>query len=117
MAAEVWDEIYERLGEVLLDVVGEGFQRRDVHHLDLVAQRALEPLPHQVVDRREERRERFPRPGRGGDQDVPALMDQRPSAALWLRWLAKAGLEPALNGGMKTGEGHGSNMAEENPKS
>src|SRR2546426_8463542 len=53
-------------------------------HLRLVAQRPVEPLPQQRVDRREEGGERLPRAGGRGDEGVPAPLNQRPGTALRL---------------------------------
>src|SRR3989449_10790149 len=69
---------YTTLFRSLLDVVRERLQGRDVDHLRLVAQRPVEPLPQQRVDRGEEGGERLPRPGGRGDEGVPAPLNQRP---------------------------------------
>ena len=58
--------------EVLLDVVAERLERRDVDDLRLVRKLAGDALAHQVVDRGEERSERLARTGRRRDQRVPA---------------------------------------------
>ena len=50
----------ERLGQVLVDVIGEGSQRRDVDHLRGVLERPIQPLAEQLVDAGQKRGERLP---------------------------------------------------------
>src|SRR2546426_546471 len=98
----------ERLRQVLLHVVGERLERRDVHHLRPVGERPppVQSLTQQRVDGGEERRECLARARGGRDQGIAACLDERPRTLLRLGGLAEAGLEPALNGGMKTGQRH-----------
>jgi hypothetical protein len=99
--------------EVLLDVVRERLQRRDVDDLRRVREPAFEALPHESVDRGEERRERLARPGRRRDDDVLAGRDRRPRLELRPRRLGEAALEPGGDGRMETGEGHRGNKGYE----
>jgi hypothetical protein len=95
----------QRALEVLLHVVGQGAQRRDVEDAGLVRERA--PLPEQGVDRGQERGQRLARPGGSGDQDVAAPLDPRPALALGRGGLAERLGEPAADGGMEGGQrGH-----------
>src|SRR5439155_12534988 len=89
-----------------LDVVRERLQRGDVHHLCPVRERAVEPLAHQRIDRRQEGGERLAGARGRGDQGVPPRLDQRPGVALRLSRLPKTRLEPALNGGMEALKRH-----------
>src|SRR5205814_8130109 len=66
----------------------------------------VQSLTQQRVDGGEECRECLARARRGRDQRVAARLDERPRTLLRLGGLAEAGLEPALNGGMKTGQRH-----------
>src|SRR2546426_4441211 len=100
-------DLRERLGQVLLDVVRERLQGRDVDHLRLVPQRPVEPLPQQRVDRREEGGERLPPAGGRGDEGVPAPLNQRPGTALRLGRLGEPVGEPAGDGGLGTRQRHG----------
>ena len=68
--------------EVALDVVRQRLERRDVDDLRRVGEAAVEPLPHQVVDRRKERGERLARAGRRGDQRVAPGLDRGPGLGL-----------------------------------
>src|SRR3989449_379529 len=100
----------ERLGQVLLNVVRQRLERRDVDHLRLVGQWAIQPLAHQRVDRGEERRERLPRAGRSRDQGIVARLNHRPGVPLRLGGRGEARAEPAAHGWVKTGERHESNL-------
>ena len=97
----------ERLLEVLLDVVRERLQRRDIEDVDFVRQTLLDALDHQVIDGREECRERLARPGRGGDQGVTVLGRDGPGAGLRLRGRGEAAAEPPGDGRVEAGEGIG----------
>ena len=66
--------------QVLLDVVREGAQRRDIEEPRLVGQAVA--LADQSVEAREKRRERLARSGRRRDQRVAALADPRPAFEL-----------------------------------
>ena len=96
-------DLGQRPGQVLLDVVRKGPQRRDVEDLRLVGE--LRPLAQQRVDRREERGERLARARGRGDERVPSLADERPALALRRRRLAEPAREPALDRGMEGREG------------
>ena len=91
----------ERRFEVLLDVVGERLQRRDVDDVRFVGQRGLDALAHQRIDRGEERGERLARAGGRCDEHVPPGLDQRPGARLGLGGFGKMLAEPGFDGGMK----------------
>ena len=95
-----------RFGEVLVDVRAERLQRRHVEDAHLVWQGSLQTLLQQLVDGRQERRERLARAGRRGDQGVMAVANGRPAAALRRRWLAKGFCEPLLDNGMKSRSHH-----------
>ncbi len=101
----------ERRFQVLLDVVRQGFQRRDVDDLGRVAERAIEPLLHQRIDRREKGGERLAGAGRGGDQDMPAGLDRRPRLGLRRGRRGEIAREPGGDRRMKQGgEGHDTNL-------
>ena len=57
-------------------------QRRDVDDLRLVPQSAVESLPHQIVDRRHEGRERLAGTGGRGNQHIAPGLDGGPSLRL-----------------------------------
>ena len=84
----------QRLLEVVLNVVAERLERRDVDNLGGVRQRSLLPLPDQVVNRREKRGQGFARPGGGRYQRVLALLNCRPSGLLTKRRLVKTFVKP-----------------------
>src|SRR5207248_9400180 len=108
-------DLRERLSQVFLNVVGERLQGRDVHHLRFVAQRPLEPLAQQGVDRRQEGGERLPGARGRGDQRVAARLNDGPGAPLRLGGLRKPVAKPALDRGVEASQWHDSNMARLTP--
>ena len=86
---------------LLLDVVGQRLQRRDVDDERLVGQRRLDPLRNELVDRGEKRGERLARAGRRGDEDVLPALDQRPRPRLRRRRRREVPVEPLCDGGME----------------
>jgi hypothetical protein len=93
----------ERRFQVTMDVVRERLERRDIDDLGLVLEGARKPLPHQVVDCGEERRERLARPGRGRDQHIPARLQRRPRLRLRRRGRGEGAIKPDGDGRMKQG--------------
>ena len=65
-----------------------------------------EALQHQLVDRRQEGRERLARAGGRGDQRMAALRGDGPGAGLDLGRAAEAALQPAGNGRVERKLGH-----------
>ena len=111
MLEELVADAGERLLEVLLDVVRERLQRRDVEDVHLVREPVREALDHQVIDCGEECRQRLARPGRGGDQRVTVPGRDRPGAGLRLRGRGKAAAKPPGDGRVEAGEGIGGHRA------
>ena len=72
----------ERLLEVLVDIRAERLEGRDVEDPHLVLETALEPFAQQLVDGVQEGGEGLARPGRGGEEGVPAFADGAPGALL-----------------------------------
>ncbi len=98
----------ERRLQVLLDVVGERLQRRDIDDLRLVGEPAGETLPHQPVDRREKGGERLAGARGRGDQHMPAVLDGRPGLGLRRGGCGEAATEPGGDRRVKQGfEAHG----------
>ena len=96
----------ERRLEVAVDVVRERLERRDVHHVGLVGERAGgESGAHQLVDDGQEGRQRLARAGGRGDQDVAPRRDLRPRRLLCRGGCGEGALEPGADGWMKLG-GH-----------
>ena len=95
-------DLAQRSLEVLLHVVGERAQGRDVEDARLVGQRA--PFLQQRVDGGQEGGQRLAGSGGRGDQDVPALADEGPALTLGRRRLAETVGEPALDDGVEGGE-------------
>ena len=102
--AEFVADAGERRLQVVLDVVGQGLQGRDVDHLCRVGQPVGQALAHQRIDRRQEGRQGLARAGRGGDQRVAARLDRRPSLRLRRRGRGEAAREPGRDGGVKQGD-------------
>ncbi len=98
---ELAPDALERRLEIAMDVVRQRLQGGHVDDLGLVGQRALDPLPDEVVDRRQEGGERLARAGRRGDQGVPPRLDRRPRAGLRRTRGGEGAGEPCRNGWMK----------------
>src|SRR5207245_9747223 len=105
----------ERFPQVLMWVVRQGRERRHVDDLRRVAERAIESLTKERVDRGEEGGERLARAGGSRDQGVLTGSDERPGSPLWLGGLPEARFEPACDDGVKAREGHDLNMARLTP--
>ena len=97
----------ERLAQVLLDVVVQGPERRDVDDVDALLEAALERQAVQVVEGPEEGRQRLAGSRRRDDQRVSTGRDRRPSLALGARRRPERLLEPAADEGQKRRERHG----------
>jgi hypothetical protein len=80
--AELLPDAGERPFEILMDVVRQRLERRDVDDLRRIRERRLEALPHQVVDRGHEGRERLARSRGRRDQRMEARLDRRPRFGL-----------------------------------
>ena len=91
----------ERQRQILLDIVGQRFQRRNVNDQRLVRQRRLDAAADQAVDRGEEGGQRLAGPGRRGDQDIAAGLNCRPSPCLRLGRGCKVLVEPAVDSRVK----------------
>jgi len=76
------NDLGERAVEVLLDVVAERLERRDVQDFGAVHQRAVDGLLDEPIDAREKRRERLAGSGRRRDQRAAPGQDVRPSHGL-----------------------------------
>src|SRR5204862_3311714 len=92
-------KLAQRTLEVLLHVVAQRPQRREVEDLRLILQ--CRTLACECVNRGEVSRDGLPGPGRRGDEHVPAGADVWPALSLRVGRLAKAFLEPALDCRMK----------------
>ena len=102
----------ERQRQVLLDVVGQRLQRRNVDDQRLVGQRRLDAAADQAVDRGEEGGQRLAGPGRRRDQDIAAGLNCRPSPCLRLGRGGKMLVKPAVDSRVKrSGFLHGSKAA------
>ena len=111
MLEELVADAGERLLEVLLDVVRERLQRRDVEDVHLVREPLRKALDDQVIDCGQECRQRLARPGRRCDQRVTVPGRDRPGAGLRLRGRGKAAAEPPGDGRVEAGEGVGGHRA------
>ncbi len=98
-----------RFRKVLVDVGAERFQRRHVNDADLVRERTCEAFLEEVVDRRQERRERLAGSGRCGNQRVASFRNGRPAARLRRSRLADLCGKPLLNERMEFRQGHRGN--------
>ncbi len=95
----------KRRFQIFLDVVRQRLEGRDIDDLGGVLEPALEPLPHEAVDRGEEGGERLARSGRRRDQDVLAGPDRRPRLRLRRGRRRELTLEPSGNRRMQNGRG------------
>ena len=84
-------DLAERAFEVLLDVVAQRLQRRDVENFGAVVQVAGQRFAHQAIDADEKCGERFARAGGSGDQRGAAGENLRPALLLRLGGRAELG--------------------------
>ena len=97
-------DLEERLVEVLLHVVAERLEGRDVEDLGALGEGSGEGLADQRVDAGEEGGEGFAAAGGGGDEGVAAGKDVRPAGNLRLGGRAEAREKPFAHDGMRPGE-------------
>jgi hypothetical protein len=97
------EDLAQRDLEILLDIVAQRLQRRDVENFGAVAQIAGERLAHQAINADEECGERLARSRRGGDQRGATGKDLRPALLLRLRRRAEAPDEPLRYERMRPG--------------
>ena len=95
------------LFEVLADVVGERFERRDVDDFGVRLKLARQRFAEELVNADEEGGERFSGAGGRGDQGGACGEDGRPALDLWLGRGAEAGEKPLLEDGVRPCEGLG----------
>jgi len=95
-------DLPQRLFEILVHVVRQGAERRDVDDRNPVVQFTREAPLQEPVDAGEESGERFSASGGGGDQGVPPGGDFRPPLLLGFGGSGEAGAKPALDERMKT---------------
>ena len=88
----------ERRAQVLLDVDGEGAQRRDVEHAAALRPSRGTGRVAEPVDRPEERGERLARAGGREEQRVVAGRDRGPALRLGVGGRGEARLEPGPDG-------------------
>ena len=98
-------DLGERPVEVLLNVVGERLERRDVDDLCGGRERAGDGEAQQLVDGDQKRGERFARASGRGDERGFAAEDGGPALLLRLGGGAELGEEPLGHEGMSPGEG------------
>ena len=91
--------------EVLLDVVGEGFEGRDVDDLRAGREVAGDGFAEELVDADEKCGESFSGAGGGGDEGGVAGEDGGPAVLLGLGGGAEFGEEPLGGDGVRPGEG------------
>ena len=93
-------DLLQWLFEILADVVGERFERRDVDDFGVRLEFAGERLAEELVDADKEGGECFAGAGGRGDQRGPRGEDGRPAFDLRLGGGAEAGEKPLLNDGV-----------------
>ena len=97
----------EGVGEVALDVVGEGLEGRDVDDLGPLGQPSVQACAHQAVETGEEGGQSLARARGRGDEGVSSLGDGRPALGLCLCRPVEAVTEPGLDQRMKFHMSHG----------
>ncbi|MNO99430.1 hypothetical protein D3C76_911990 [compost metagenome] len=92
--------------QVEADVVGQGLERRHVHHLGLGRQLTVvrEPFTKQFVEHGEERAEGLARAGRRGQQRGFTGVNQWPGAGLGFGNRGEVTAEPGADGGVEQRE-------------
>ena len=96
----------ERHLEVLVHVVAERLERRDVEHPGRIGERGTAALPDQRVDRAQEAREGLAGAGRRRDQGMSPGRDRLPRLCLACGRCAEGPGEPGRHGGMESVESH-----------
>ena len=94
----------QRTFEILLNIVAQRFQRRDVENFGRVAQRAGERLSHQAINADQKGCERFAGSCGSRDKSCATGENLRPALLLRLGWRAKAADEPLGNQRMRPGQ-------------
>src|SRR5579864_9603296 len=84
----------KRYFKVLLDVIAQRFERRNVEDLGAITEGAVQSLAHQAVNASEERGECLAGAGRRGNQCSVAGENMRPALFLRLGRGVEFGLEP-----------------------
>ena len=77
-------DLAQRAIEVLLDIVAQRLQRRDVQNFSAVVQSAVECFAHQAINTNKEGRQRFARSGGRGDKRGASRQNFRPALLLRL---------------------------------
>jgi len=103
---------FQRRRQVLLDVVGQCLQGRHVDYLGRVGYLASEALAHQIIDAGQECGKSLARARGRSNQCVTALGDGRPPFDLSVGGFREPALEPLLDQGMESGDGHGEILAQ-----
>ena len=100
------EDLSARLGEILVDVGAQRFERRDIQDADLIRKRRGQSLSRQLIEGRQECGERLSRSSRRSNQRVPAVQDRFPALRLRGRRLTDRARKPLLDDGMEAGQGH-----------
>lgn len=100
-------DLCERLLQILLNVVAQRFQRRDVQNLSVVVELTGESLLEKTIDTGKKGSERFSRSGRRRDQRIRSRLNRRLRLDLYIGGLADVGLEPVGNERVKHSKRHG----------
>ena len=87
----------QRQLEVLMNIIGKSFQRRDVKHPDLIRERKLQTLVHELVDRCQECGQRLAGTGGRRDQRISPCLYRRPGLGLNLRGCTEMRGKPVRN--------------------
>ena len=94
----MFSDFVQRANQVTLDVVGEGFDGRDVNGVYFLFQLFVEGQTHQLVDDREKRREGLTRTGRRTKEEVVLVHDSRNGEFLGACKIRKFISKPLTNG-------------------
>src|SRR5881409_3417568 len=94
-------DLVKRTFQILLDVVAQCLQRRNVHDLGFVLKRTVQSRSYEPVKTGQKGRQRFARSSRSRDQNIAAGDDLLPGQILSFGRTCKRMLKPFLNDGMK----------------
>ena len=97
-------DLVKRTFQILLDVVAQCLQRRNVHDLGFVLKRTVQSRSYEPVKTGQKGRQRFARSSRCRDQNIAAGDDLVPGQILSFGGTRKRMLKPFLNDGMKLHE-------------
>src|SRR5271166_3895269 len=92
----------KRFLEILMDVVAQRFERRDIEHSYFTFERSGEPVMKQLIEGSQKRSQRLARAGGRGNERVSAGLNSRPAEFLRHGRRPESLFEPMIQRGMES---------------